>query len=263
MTEWPTVRADLDVTDEAILANVDKARDIISLGLKLRNEKQIKIRQPLPTIYVSANEANHAAIDTFGSIILSELNMTEIRELESTDSLEAGFLTVNFKVAGRVLKNRANEVKDYLAGLDADTQQALTNKVKAGEMLSLTELGLEVAPDVFTVNSKPCDHVAIYKNNDEFVAIDTTISEELQRAGILRDIVRQCQVFRKQAGFDVSDKIYIGFATDSELISGIIEEKQEQLTHDLLATLSAPAAPEFTGEIDLDGVKIVVTLSRK
>ncbi len=263
MTEWPTVRADLDVTDEAILANVDKARDIISLGLKLRNEKQIKIRQPLPTIYVSANEANHAAIDTFGSIILSELNMTEIRELENTDSLEAGFLTVNFKVAGRVLKNRANEVKDYLAGLDADTQQALTNKVKAGETLSLTDLGLEVAPDVFTVNSKPCDHVAIYKNNDEFVAIDTTISEELQRAGILRDIVRQCQVFRKQAGFDVSDKIYIGFATESELISGIIEEKQEQLTHDLLATLSAPKAPEFTGEIDLDGVKIVVTLARK
>jgi hypothetical protein len=61
----------------------------------------------------------------------------------------------------------------------------------------------------------------------------------------------------------VSDKIYLGFATDSELINSIIEEKQAQLTHDLLATLEAPAEPEFTGEIDLDGVKITVTLRRK
>ena len=63
--------------------------------------------------------------------------------------------------------------------------------------------------------------------------------------------------------FGVSDKILIGFNTDSELIKSIIEEKKEQLTHDLLATLDAPAAPEFTGEIDLDGTKIVVELKRK
>ena len=261
LSDWPTVRADLDVNDDAILANVDKARDIISLGLKLRNEKQIKIRQPLPAIYVSATEANHSAIEAFGSIIRSELNMTDIKELENTDSLEANFLTVNFKVAGRVLKNRANDVKAYLAGLDDAEQQKLSDAVKRGENLKLLDLDIE--PDVFTVNARSADNVAIYKNNGEFVAIDTTISEELQRAGILRDIVRQCQVFRKEAGFDVSDKILIGFETDSELIKSIIEEKKEQLTHDLLATLDAPTAPEFTGEIDLDGTKITVNLKRK
>ena len=262
LTEWPTVRADLDVTDEAILANVEKARDIISLGLKLRNEKQIKIRQPLPALYVSANEANHAAIEAFGSIIASELNMVEIKELENTDSLESNFLTVNFKVAGRVLKNRANDVKAYLAELGADEQQALSDAVKAGKAISVLDIA-DIEPDVFTVNAKSADNVAIYKNNDEFVAIDTTISEELQRAGILRDIVRQCQVFRKEAGFDVSDKIFIGFETESELMNSIIAEKEAQLTHDLLATVEAPAEPEFTGVIDLDGVKITVTLRRK
>ena len=261
LSDWPTVRADLDVDDDAILANVDKARDIISLGLKLRNEKQIKIRQPLPAIYVSATEANHNAIEAFGSIIKSELNMTDIKELENTDSLEANYLTVNFKVAGRVLKNRANDVKAYLAELSDAEQQTLSDAVKKGENLKILDLDIE--PDVFTVNAKSADNVAIYKNNGEFVAIDTTISEELQRAGILRDIVRQCQVFRKEAGFDVSDKILIGFETDSELIKSIIEEKKQQLTHDLLATLEAPAAPEFTGEIDLDGTKITVSLKRK
>ncbi|MBO7310271.1 MAG: class I tRNA ligase family protein, partial [Clostridia bacterium] len=262
LTDYPYVREDLDITDEDILANVEKARDIISLGLKLRNEKQIKIRQPLSTIYVSETQANHNAIKAFGSIIQSELNMLDIKELANTDSLESNFLTVNFKVAGRVLKNRANDVKAYLAELDADTQQKLSDDVKAGKSISVLDIA-DIEPDVFTVNSKSADSIAIFKSSDEFVAIDTTISEELQRAGILRDIIRQCQVFRKQAGFDVSDKIYIGFDTDSALIKSIIEEKSEQLTHDLLAVLNSPSVAEYTGEIDLDGTKITVSLARR
>ena len=208
-------------------------------------------------------QENANAIETFGSVIMSEMNINAIEQLADTSALESNFLTVNFKVAGRVLKNRANEVKAYLAELDADTQQVLSNAVKAGENVKLDALGLDVEPEVFTLNSKPLDNVAIYSNNGEFVALDTTISDELARAGILRDIVRQCQVFRKEAGFDVSDKIFVGFSTDSELINSILAEKEAQLTHDLLATVEAPAEPEFTGVIDLDGAKITVTLKRK
>ena len=236
---------------------------MISVGLKLRNEKQIKIRQPLPTLYVSASEENRSAIETFGSVIASEMNVLEIKELSDTSDLESNFLTVNFKVAGRVLKNRANEVKAYLAELDAKTQQELSECVKRGENVKLDALGLDVQPDVFTVNSQSRENIAIFKNNDSFVALDTTISEELQRAGILRDIVRQCQVFRKSAGFDVSDRIYIAFKTDSELIAGIIEEKREQLAHDLLASFTAPANTEYTGTIDLDGATVTVELQRQ
>ena len=263
LSDYPTVPAHLDITDEKILSDVEKARDMISLGLKLRNEKQIKIRQPLATMYVSATEANRSAIATFGSIIKSEMNVGEIAELSDSSSLESNFLTVNFKVAGRVLKNRANEVKAYLAELDEKTQQDLSNTVKAGENVKLDALGLEVEPEVFTLNSKPLDNVAIYVNNGEFIAINTTISEELQRAGILRDIVRQCQVFRKAAGFDVSDRISIFFTTDSELVRSIIEEKESQLTHDLLATIEKPSSVEYTDKIDLDGVEITVELQRK
>ncbi|MBQ9783684.1 MAG: class I tRNA ligase family protein, partial [Clostridia bacterium] len=262
LTDYPTVTPAMDITDDRILADVDKARDIISLGLKLRNEKQIKIRQPLPAIYVSANDASHSAIETFGSVILSELNVGEIRELADTAELESGFLTVNFKVAGRVLKNRANDVKAYLAGLDGATQQTLADRVLKGESISVLDLN-DIQADVFTVNFQPKEHIAIYKAGEEFVALDTTISAELQRAGILRDIVRQCQVFRKNAGFDVSDRIYIAITSDSELIGSIVEEKKEQLSHDLLASFEAPTAPEYTGTIDLDGIIITVQLQRQ
>ncbi len=261
LTAWPEVAPEMDIADDQILADVEQARDMISLGLKLRNEKQIKIRQPLPTLYVSANEANHSAIATFGSVILSELNVGQVVELADTSSLESNFLTVNFKVAGRVLKNRANDVKAHLATLDAATQQTLADAVKAGKAISLLDLE-NIEADVFTVNAQPKASIAIYKSNDTFVALDTTISEELQRAGIYRDIVRQCQVFRKMAGFDVSDRIFASFETDSELILSILEEKKDALCRDLLATIQTPASVEYTGTIDLDGTTITVRLQR-
>jgi hypothetical protein len=70
-------------------------------------------------------------------------------------------------------------------------------------------------------------------------------------------------VFRKAAGFDVSDRIYIAFETESDLIKSIITEKQAQLEGDLLATFEAPANVEYTGTIDLDGTVITVLLQRK
>ena len=162
------------------------------------------------------------------------------------------------------LKNRANDVKAHLATLSAEEQQALSDAVKAGKAISFDTLGLaDIEPDVFTVNSVARESVAVYKNGDEFVALDVTISEELQRAGILRDVVRQCQVFRKTAGFDVSDRIFIRFTTDSDYVAGIIEEKQDALAHDLLAEFKAPDAVEYTGTIDLDGVVVTVELQRK
>ena len=263
LSKYPTVPANLAGTDDGILRNVETARELISLGLKLRNEKQIKVRQPLPTMYVSATETNHAAIGAFGAVILSEMNVGEIKELEDTSALESNYLTVNFKVAGRVLKAQANPVKAYLASLDDETQQTLADKVSKGEAISIESLGLSDIPaDVFTVESKSKGSIAVHKDADGFVALDCEISEELMRAGICRDIVRQCQVFRKNAGFDVSDRIYVQFVTDAELLASVIDEKKEQLASDLLATFAEVKEPEFTGEIDLDGAKLTVLLRR-
>lgn len=260
LTAWPEVEARFDINDDQILGDVERTRDMISLALKLRNEKQIKIRQPLQTLYLAQSEEIHRAVETFGSIIQSELNVREIKEIADTSELEQNFLTVNFKVAGRVLKNRANDVKAALAELSAEEQQALSDTVMRGENVRL--LDLDIQPDVFTVNAQPKEHVAVYKNNDFFVALNTTISEELQKAGILRDIVRQCQVFRKLAGFDVSDRIFLSFETDSDLIREILTEKQDSLSRDLLATLTEPQAPEYTGTIELDGATVTVKLQR-
>ena len=74
LAEFPTVRPELDIEDDRLLEAVEVARDIISLGLKLRNEKQIKIRQPLPAVYVKKTPEREYAVGIFGKVILNELN---------------------------------------------------------------------------------------------------------------------------------------------------------------------------------------------
>ena len=90
---------------------------------------------------------------------MSELNIGEIKELSDTSALESNFLTVNFKVAGRVLKNRANDVKAYLATLDGEAQQKLSDDVKAGKSISVLDIE-NIEPDVFTVNAQAAEHIA-------------------------------------------------------------------------------------------------------
>ena len=80
---------------------------------------------------------------------------------------------------------------------------------------------------------------------------------------LFRSIIRQCQVFRKEAGFDVSDRIFLEFNTDSELASSVITESREQLCHDLLAQIVTVDAPDYVGNIDLDAVKISVKLKKQ
>ena len=120
----------------------------------------------------------------------------------------------------------------------------------------------DIPADVFTVNSKSKGSIAVYKDANGFVALNCEISEDLMRAGLCRDIVRQCQVFRKNAGFDVSDRIYVQFVTDAELVQSVLDEKKEQIASDLLATFTEVAEPEYTGEIDLDGAAVKVLLRR-
>jgi isoleucyl-tRNA synthetase len=162
-----------------------------------------------------------------------------------------------------VLKEKANPVKAYLATLDDAAQAELSAFVKAGKNVPIASLGIEVEADAFTLNSKPADNIAIYKYNEDFAALDVNISDELQRAGLLRDIIRQCQVFRKEAGFEVSDKIFLEFVTESELAASVIADSREQLCHDLLAELTAVDAPDYTGNIDLDTVKITVKVKKQ
>ena len=84
----------------------------------LRNSKQLKIKQPLSKMYIVSNNNMDNLIKNYANIIKDELNIKEIEIIESAESLNVQYLTVNFKEAGKLLKSRIQEFKEKIALLD-------------------------------------------------------------------------------------------------------------------------------------------------
>lgn len=235
LSDWPKVMTGYE--DESIVADTEYARDIIQAALRLRNEAQIKVRQPLSVLYVCAEDKELARLEKFKKIITDELNVKEIKGINDFDILEDSYLTVNFKNAGQVLKNKVNHLKEVLSNLTPAEHAVFIESLENNGYISLPDFEENLNANIFNVEKKTKENYTSSICNDQktVVALDTNISEELAKEGTLRDIVRCCQVARREADFDVSQRINISLIGDSDKINQIIDENLEHIKSELLA----------------------------
>lgn len=263
LSAWPKVLEGVDVNDP-VLTQVQEVRDIISLALKLRNEKQVRIRQPLSTLYVCGKDGKITLAPQLESVLASEVNVKSVEFLEDTSALEDAYAVLDFKKAGAVLKADVNHVKNLLAGLEPEDMQAVAAAVKAGGEVRVPGYDAALSAEIFALKHAPKAHLAVAEDFGVTAALDMTITGELYAEGCLRDILRQCQVFRKEAGFAVSDRIFVHFET-GEKLRGVVAAKLSYLESELLAKASdAPLAePDYTGKLEVDGETVTVQLKKQ
>lgn len=238
--------------DESIIKNTLFVRDIITTSLKLRNESNIKVRQPLSNLYISTK----IDLTSYLNIITSELNVKNIEVIDDFKTLEDEYLSLNFKTAGSALKQDVNKVKDLINNID--TSQ-FVDDVKKGKAIKLDGYDQELNANIFNIEFKPKSNIVISNDNNVKVALDITVTETLKKEGILRDIIRSCQVFRKEANFNVSDRIKISFNTDNEFINNLLSEYKETIESELLATI-VTGNLKVSNVIDEDNYKIEIKM---
>ena len=235
LSDWPTPIEGFE--DDGILEQTALVRETIAVAMRLRNEQQLKVRQPLAAMYVCCDKEKADKIRTFEKNILDELNIKSIEYLDSVDALEDKYLTVNFRVAGAVLKQNVNKMKQTLETLLAEDMAKAVKAVEAGGAVSIP--GWEEAYDssIFTVSSKTRDGIVSAKltDGDVIVAIHTTLSDDLIREGIVRDVIRQCQLLRKEAGYEVEQRVRLAVSTQNAEILTALREKQSYMEAELLA----------------------------
>lgn len=122
--------------------------------MRLRNEQQLKVRQPLSTLYVCCDSETANKIGVFEKIILDELNIKNIKYIDDVNVLEDKYLTVNFKVAGAVLKQNVNKMKQTLGSLSKDDMTKLVSAVEQGDEVSVPGWDDKFAADIFSVQTK-------------------------------------------------------------------------------------------------------------
>lgn len=237
--------------DRALLDATAAARDVIATALKLRNERQIKVRQPLSTLYL--HKAHEDELAPYLAVMRDELNVKEIVFLEDTSRLEDQYLQLNFKVAGRTLKGDLQKVKGLLDGLSDEEMAAATAQCKAGEAVTVPGYETPVAADQFNVLAKTKPHIAAHMTDraEELVALDAAITDELRAEGLYRDLLRNCQVLRREAGFRVDDRVRICVTTGAAELAAVRDAYRADLERETLSTLGELDAPVMEKDVEI------------
>ena len=241
--------AEIDV-DTNLLENVNTVRKIINSALSLRNEKQIKVKQPLQTLLIAG--VNETAIADYLPIIKEELNVKNIEFVADFAALKSEFLTLNFKTAGAFLKGEVNRVKDLVANLSSGEMSAAIELIKAGKSVTISGFDGEIPPENFTLNVKISDDYAA--GEDEIsVALNIKLTEDLLVEGSFREILRQIQVMRKDAGFNVSDRINLHISSDSARVNAVLSQYSAEIEKEALAKIVDKKCATFSRDIDIEG----------
>ena len=225
------------VVEDGITEQTALARDIIATTLRLRNENQIKVRQPLQKLFICCNDEVADKVKVFEQTILDELNIREIEYTEDKASLEVGYLQVDFKVAGRVLKQNANKMKQCLADLPSEDMAKAVAEYDQGGMIHIAGWDEEFDSSLFIRKSetKPDIIAADFNNGANVLALDIKLTDDLIADGAVRDLVRSCQVLRKDAGYVVEQEIALMINTDDDFILNAINDKRDHIASELLA----------------------------
>ena len=245
--------------DSTLLGNVNIVRKIINSALSLRNEKQIKVKQPLQALLICG--VDEALISDYLPIIKEELNVKNIEFVSDFGSIKSEFLTLNFKTAGAFLKAEVNKVKDLVAALSADKMATVVDLIKTGQNAKIKGFDGEIPPEIFTLNAKISDDYAAVEDEIS-VALNVKLTEDLLVEGSFREVLRQIQVMRKDAGFNVSDRINLHISTDSARMDAVLANYSAEIEKEALAKFADKKCPTFSREIDIEGnVEISIALA--
>ncbi|KQO63020.1 isoleucine--tRNA ligase [Curtobacterium sp. Leaf261] len=252
--------ADAFPDDDALVAAMDRVRDVASKGLALRKATGNRVRLPLATITVVTDDARE--LSRFADILRDELNVKQVvLEAQDEGSLAAyGIerkLTVNARVAGPRI---GKAVQQVIPAAKRGEWTAADDGVTVG--------GVDLVAGEFSLDLTVSDSaIAVaFLDGGGFTVLDTTTTPELEAEGLARDVVRAVQQARKDAGLDVSDRIDLRLEADPAA-EGAIGEHHELIASETLSTAleTVPAAltKETPGAIGVgDGAFVRVEVTR-
>lgn len=264
LSDWPTVIEGFE--DDGIIEETALARDVIAVAMRLRNEQQIKVRQPLNKLFICCESDKADKIKTFEKNILDELNIKNIEYICDANLLEDKYCAVNFKVAGAVLKQNVNKMKQTLENLSDADMKALTDAVLAGGEVSVPGWDEKFDASVFAVNTKTKSGIVSAEfGTDGVLALDVVLTDELLKDGAVRDIIRQCQLLRKEAGYQVEQHIAASINTADEFMLTALNEKKTYIANELLADslyIGEDISADLSKTVSVNGKDVTISVSK-
>ncbi|WP_298556668.1 isoleucine--tRNA ligase [uncultured Algibacter sp.] len=222
--------------DKSLENKMESAQIISSLVLSLRAKEKIKVRQPLQKIMIPINsESQKNEILAVAGLIKSEVNVKEIEVLEDASDILVKQIKPNFKVLGprfgKDMKAVAQLVNNFTSeDIKNIEQKGILDVEVNGKSITLERTDVEIT-------SQDIEGWLVANEGALTVALDVTITEDLRREGIARELINRIQNLRKDSGFEVTDRIDVTFQNDEHIVKAIDANKayikSETLTNEL------------------------------
>jgi isoleucyl-tRNA synthetase len=201
------------------------AQDITSMVLALRRKVSIKVRQPLQCIMIPVvDDEQREHIEAVKELIKGEVNVKELKFIDDAAGILVKKIKLDFKKLGPKF---GKQMKQVAAAVGTMTQQDINKFEKEGTFqlqLGDSTATLEVA-DV-TILNEDIPGWLVANEGKLTVALEVTITEELRKEGIARELVNRIQNLRKQSGFEITDKIHIELTKNTQTDDAVTEYNQ-------------------------------------
>ncbi len=246
LASWPA--CDEAVVDDDLAAQVALTRRLVELGRAARAESRVRIRQPLPRALVGAR-GWEMLLPELRAEVAEELNVAEVASLgDAAGDLVDVTVKANFRSLGRRFGKDTPRVAAAVGAADAEALAAAL-KADSTALLAVDGLGeVTLGPDDVVVTETPREGWAVAREG-ETVALDLTLTDELLRAGLAREVVRLIQEARKTSGYDVADRIQLAWHADGELATAL-REHRDSVADEVLATAVHDDLDALAGEPD-------------
>ena len=220
LAKFPVCNSSL--IDAALEARMQMAQDVTSMVLALRRKVNIKVRQPLQCIMIPvSDEAQRTHIEAVKSLIINEVNVKEINFVDGTAGILVKKVKCDFKKLGPKF---GKQMKAVAAAVGELPQEAISELEKNGRYtLSLTDGEAVIEAADVEIISEDIPGWLVANEGKLTVALEVTVTEELRREGIARELVNRIQNIRKSSGFEITDKIRIRLSKNQETDDAVNE----------------------------------------
>lgn len=255
---------DESLIDTELEERMEIAQKVSSMILGLRRKVSIKVRQPLARIMVPVPDSDFRdKFEAVKDLILSEVNVKEVEYIDDTSEVLVKKIKPNFKTLG---PRYGKLMKDISTAIAAFTPRDIASfEAKGSGTLAVNGQKIILNDEDVEIISEDIPGWQVANDGRLTVALDITVTDELRYEGIAREFVNRIQNIRKEAGFDVTDKITV-LIEDNDFVREAVKRHSSYIGSQTLATsvqLTGSFNSENTRDVDIDEVMVKVEVRKQ
>lgn len=237
--------------EKALEEKMDSAQRVVYLTRAMRAKLNLKVRQPLKKIMIAIDSTKRESLAQMQDVILDELNIKEMVILSDDSEIVKKSAKPVFKSIGPKFGKKVNPVANAIKSLAGKDVQSLLK----GESIKIQVGGEDVliSPEDVEIVSSEIEGWVVESEEGVTVALDTELTDDLIAEGLAREFVNRIQNMRKDAGFDVTDRIKISFSTTGKLHDAVIQHSDYISSETLSGSVtSVTFTNDFDKELEID-----------